>query len=213
MSSPDTTIEPPAPAAPAGGRHRLLSILSLVFALVLCVPGMPLVGFLLATVVVFRAGRGSGRSRRMAATAIVVGLLFTGAQGFVINFGVQVQRFSRQAPLAAMRAGQDGDLAGFRKQFSGPAAAASDQTIRVFFDAFDAAHGRVERLESASISAEGMTVTFHVQFITERDETVETDFAAVIVAEGLYAFDLISITVWDGVGEPLRFPPPGERSP
>ncbi|UCD75091.1 MAG: DUF4190 domain-containing protein [Phycisphaerales bacterium] len=138
----DPAAEPPKTSG--------LAITSLVFSVIFFCPLTTLLGPILGLVAL--ATMGGERPRKgkgLAVAAIVLGLVFTGAQygAYVlwvkpaIAFLAEYVKFAMTGPDEALATGMAGDIAGFKLHFQGPGATASDDEAQAFLDELRARYG------------------------------------------------------------------------
>jgi hypothetical protein len=114
-----------------------LAIASLVCSLICCIPVIPVIGILLGIgAMISIGGDPAKKGKGMAVTGIVLGVIFTVGQGvfcpWLYGVGKEFYAFVGSGPNDALVAGFDGDAAGFKGQFHGAGATASDAEVRTF---------------------------------------------------------------------------------
>lgn len=136
-----------------------LAIASLVCSLIACCPLTTIVGLLLGIIAFFQIGGNPAlKGRGIALAAILMSVVFTLAQGFGAY-----QMFNNfikpviDGPNVAMQAAFAGDLAGFKAEFHGDAASASDAELQAFIDELRNRYGEYKscRLDRNAANQQG----------------------------------------------------------
>lgn len=152
MAAFDSTFgEQPVIAQKTSG----LAIGALVCSLILCCPLTTVVGFLLGIVAFFQIGSNPAlKGRGIAIAAIIMSLVFTISQGLG---GYQMYnnyvKPIMDGPNVAFQAAFADDLAGFKAEFHGDAASASDAELQVFIDELRKRYGEYQSCRFDKIAA------------------------------------------------------------
>jgi hypothetical protein len=144
MSHLDT---PPFDATAAGPQKTSgLAIASLVCSLICCIPITTILGILLGVgAMISIGGDPAKKGKGMAITGIVLGIVFTVGQGLLYppayGYIKATIELVHSGPSTALAAGFAGDTAGFKDQFYGAGAAASDAEAQAFINALRSRYG------------------------------------------------------------------------
>jgi hypothetical protein len=147
MTQFDNPYAHPASEAP---KTSGLAITALVFSLVGIIPCLGLltapIGLILGVIAMIAIGANPGRKGTgLAITAVVLGLVFAGAQGagtwWVVNKGREAVVAMTRGPNDALKAGFAGDIAGFKAGFYGSGSMASDEEATAFINQLRTRYG------------------------------------------------------------------------
>lgn len=132
-------------AVASSPRTSAMAITALVFSLICCIPTTVL-GLILGVISAVQiAGNPQKKGMGIAVVAIVLGLIFSGAQAVLYPMGWKVfadmATLMAEGPAPAMEKGYAGDLQGFRDSFYGNGATASDAEVQAFLDSVKDACG------------------------------------------------------------------------
>ncbi len=128
------------------GKTSGLAISSLIFSIICCLPFTTIPGILLGAVALLSIGKNPAlRGRGLAITGIVLGVIFTIGQGLIYPaaWGLVKAWYEVVAtgPRDALTAGFADDTAGFRAEFYGSGANATDAEVQAFIDELRARYG------------------------------------------------------------------------
>lgn len=131
MTDFDTTFDP----QPAATKTSGLAMTSLIFSLVVCCPLTTILGPLLGIAALVRIGGNPAlKGKGLAFVAIILGVVFTLAQGFGGYQMWQLMQPVLEGPNVALTAGFAADTAVFKAEFHGAGATASDTEVTAFID-------------------------------------------------------------------------------
>lgn len=194
-----------------------LAIAALVCALLFCVPVLPLIGVVLGLIaLVTMVGKSHLRGRGMAIAAIVLGLAISIAQGigvwFFVGVGTKVMALMRDTPIQTMRAGLAGDIAGFKANFDGTGASASDAEAQAFLNEVSQRFGTLTSMEldpAAPPRQQGQAMmegTYIAKF-SNGDVRANVELVIMDPKTGSFIYKLGAIEFVDAQRGNLRFPP------
>lgn len=195
-----------------------LAIASLVCSLIICCPLITLLGPILGVAAIAKIGTPPRqRGKGMAIAGIIIGTLFTIIGAIGVFYGgkwvADYSRFLTDGPQEAMQAAAAGDLDGFRAQFHGPGAAASDEQVQAFLDELEDRYGSFVSArfdEGAGQTPPFGATVFSLPYILEfSDETVTAEVELHLMDEATrqQIQKLGYILIDDPEHEDLRFPP------
>lgn len=190
-------------------------------ASLICAFLLPPIGALLGLLALIgiKSSDGMKKGTGLAVAGMIVGLIMTvgcGCGGWLVFKGYELVRdslaaFNDAAP-AAMQAGANGDYNGFRAAFTGAAANATDDEVKLFFDTLQQRYGAYVSMATppnaqpvggqASMSMP-MTVTF-------QNATVTSQWNLLIVDPntGSFVFKFDRVVIEDPTLGDLTFPGP-----
>ena len=190
-----------------------LAIASLVCSLIFCCPLTTLLGPLLGLGAIVSISMNPARKGKgLALTAILLGIIFTVGQGFCARFAWdKFYRVMFTGPNSALYAGFAGDAAGFRNDFTGAGATASDEEVVAFINEL---RNRYGEFTSAWISPDSSypgfgqkqsTMTYRLTFTSG---VIDCDAEVVLeeVPAGPPSFKLGSLVVHDPDLGDLTYP-------
>ena len=146
MSQFDTSFDA---TTPEQQKTSGLAIASLVCSLICCVPITTILGILLGIgAMVSIGGDPAKKGKGLAVTGIVLGLIFTGIQGFYypkipdgVRYVKELWTLWMKGPNEALTMGFAGDTAGFKSSFFGDGATAPDEEVEAFIETLRARYG------------------------------------------------------------------------
>lgn len=198
-----------------------MAIASLVCSLICCLPVTTIPGVLLGIAAMVSIGNDPAKKGKgIAVTGIVLGVLFTVGQAAIyppaIDYIKEMLKLVEKGPETALIAGFDGDIAGFKSQFHGPGAMATDAEAQAFLDQLRARYGEFELTSMRGQSQQSPfgqpIVTFDYVLIFKNTEVkCATEIAFSDPKKGGFINKLSSITVDDPDLGLLVYPPePGD---
>ncbi len=190
-----------------------LAVTSLIFSLILCCPLTTILGPLLGLGAIVRIGRNPAlKGRGLAVAAIILGIGFTVFQGFCARFAWEhFYRVMFTGPGTALVAGFAGDANGFRADFTGAAANATDEEVAAFVDELQDRYGAFQKSwisQDTAFPTVGATETTMTYVLTFANSTVDCEAVVVLQerAGGPPDFLLGSLMVLDSDLGDLPFP-------
>lgn len=199
-----------------------MAIASLVCSLIICCPLVTILGPILGAISLSSIGsppRQKGKGLAMA--GIIIGLLTTVIsvaaywQGF--RWMMSYIDFVMEGPQPALQSGYANDLNGFRAQFHGAGATATDEQVQAFLNELEARYGTFlsaaidEQAGGAPVTPTGAPNIVMPYILQFRDATVSADvelhFADEATGRQLKALGYIHVYDPDPERDDLRFPP------
>ena len=214
MTGFDTTFDPQPPAAT---KTSGLAITSLIFSLIVCCPVATIIGPLLGLGALVQIGRNPAlKGRGLAFAAIIMGVVFTLAQGWGGYQMWQVMKPVLEGPDAALTAGFAGDTAALKAEFHGAGATASDAEVTVFIGELRKRYGayqscRHDRTAAGPTGTYGDPVIPFPYILTFDNGEVHAEAEYVFAEQGIgWIKKWGSITVFDPDLGDLTYPPSGD---
>ena len=214
MTGFDTTFDPqPTAATKTSG----LAITSLIFSLIVCCPVTTIIGPLLGIGALVRiSGNPALKGKGLAFAAIIMGVVFTLAQGWGGYQTWQVMKPVLAGPNAALTAGFAGDTAALKAEFHGAGATASDTVVTAFIDELRTRYGayqscRYDETATGSRGTFGDPVIPFPYILTFDNGEVQVEAEFVFAEPGIgWIKKWGSITVFDPDLGDLTYPPRGD---
>lgn len=213
MTGFDTTFDPQPPAKKTSG----LAITSLIFSLIVCCPVATIIGPLLGLGALVQIGRNPAlKGRGLAFAAIIMGVVFTLAQGWGGYQMWQVMKPVLEGPNAALTAGFAGDTAALKAEFHGAGATASDAEVTAFIGELRKRYGayqscRHDQTAAGPTGAYGDPVIPFPYILTFDNGEVHAEAEYVFAEQGIgWIKKWGSITVFDPDLGDLTYPPSGD---
>jgi hypothetical protein len=196
-----------------------LAITALVMSLIICCPLTTVLGVVLGGIAFVTIGSNPMRKGKgLAVAAILIGLVATVL--WVIGglwFKNTMEKFFQtltEGPTTAMKAGFASDEAGFKAQFYGVGASATDAEVSAFIEDLRSRYGEfvaadMDQNAKPSQPPFGKTTIPFPYQLTFDKATVSAEVSIVIADEktGQWVWKLGSITVHDPQGATIAFPP------
>ncbi len=192
-----------------------LAIASLVCSLICCLPITTIPGVLLGIAAMVSIGNNPARKGKgIALTGIVLGVLFTIGQAVIYPPAYGYIKDSMElvtaGPNNALTAGFAGDTAGFKTQFHGPGATATDAEVLAFINQLRGRYGELQSVEMRGQSQQTPfgqpIVPFDYVLVFETGEvSCTTEIAFSDPQKGGFINKLHSITINDPDG-PIVYP-------
>jgi len=195
-----------------------LAIIALVCSLIFFCPITTILGPILGIVAMIGVGSDpQKKGKGLAVTAIVLGVVFTAGQGYfgyrIGKFGMDIVRYMMQAPNAALTAGFDGDMQGFKDEFHGRGATLSDQQAQQFIDTLRERYGEFQTVnfpqQQAQQPAPGQTTAVMPYQLQFSNVTVDAEVELILADPntGQFIKKLGYILIKDEERDNVRYPP------
>jgi hypothetical protein len=201
-----------------------LAIASLVCSLICCIPLTTIPGILLGIgAMISIGGDPAKKGKGLAITGIVLGIVFTVGQALIyppaIGYIKATMELVYTGPNTALTAGYAGDVAGFKDQFYGAGASASDVEAQAFITELRRRYGEFTGCylnEAAGQPSQPSFGTPEVPFpyileFASGQVDAETVIVFSDVQKGGFVNKLGSITVFDPDAGDLIYPAPMEE--
>jgi hypothetical protein len=217
---PGAPSVPPDQPAFESGKTSGLAISSLICSLICCLPFTTIPGILLGAVALVSIGKNPAlKGRGLAFTGIVLGVLFTIGQVVIYPVAWKFIKTSMEAvaagPRDALTAGFAGDVAGFKAEFYGSGANATDAEAQAFIDELRDRYGayigtRFNEQAGGPQPGFGQTSAPFPYVVEFENATVdaETEIVFSDPQRGGFIMKIGSITVFDDDLGDLTYPTP-----
>jgi hypothetical protein len=122
---------------------------SLICSLILCCPIVTLVGVILGIVALLRIRSSNLSGKGLAWGGIIIGVVATTLSSlfiaFAVNMAFDILEQTQTSVTGALESGIQGDIAGFREEFSAGAISGSDEEIKIFVDTLTSRYGNFDK--------------------------------------------------------------------
>lgn len=194
-----------------------LAITALVCSLIFCCPLTTILGIILGAIAMVTIGSAPGRKGRgLAITAVLLGVIFTIGQAyFSYKLYDKYARIVTEGPREALELGYAGNIAGFKSQFYGRGATASDAEAQQFINDLRTRYGNFvsSKLDHQAQPAQPKPgqpeIPFPYVLTFQNKPDVNATVIIIMSDQKNILFDpkLMSITVHDSSLGDLEYPP------